>query len=77
MKNNLLEPTQINELVTERLRTIPEELVIHVGDSSLTGYSKEQLIEEVNRNSDLGKRIVAAELDFLQSLKETLINSNE
>lgn len=58
---------EIRQLVIERLRTLPSGKQIAIGSEK--SYSKEELIFAVEKDSDLGKKIIEVELEFLRSLK--------
>lgn len=59
---------EIRSLIIERLRTLSPNKEISIGSSG--SYSIEELIKEVEKGSNVGKKIVRIELEFLQSLKD-------
>lgn len=58
---------EIRQLVIERLRTLPSGKQIAIGSEK--SYSKEELISAVEEDSNLGKKIIEVELEFLRSMK--------
>lgn len=61
MEKNLI------ELVVSRLQTMPDDQEISVGAEG--NYTKNQLIQHVKKNDELGRKFVEIELHYLQSLK--------
>lgn len=59
---------EIKELVIERLKTLPEGKDISIG--SIGEYTKEQLIQHVESEDELGRKIVEVEMSFLRAFKE-------
>ena len=59
---------EIKELVIARLKTLPEGKDIYIG--SIGEYTKEQLIQHVENEDELGRKIVDVEMSFLRALKE-------
>lgn len=59
--------TNLIELVISRLRTIPDDQEISVGTEG--SYTKNQLIQHIKKDDELGKKFVEIELHYLQSLK--------
>lgn len=62
---------EIKELVIARLKTIPANKKISIG--SYGEFSKEDLIEGVNSGSEVGKKIIEVELEFLRAMKHGII----
>lgn len=62
---------EIKELVIARLETIPADKKISIG--SYGEFSKEKLIDEVKSGSEVGKKIIEVELEFLRALKQGII----
>ncbi len=58
----------VKELVIARLEEMPESHKLSVGSKG--SFTKEQLIEEVKQDSDVGKMIMKIHLDFLRSFKK-------
>jgi len=59
--------TEVKKIIIERLKTVPDEFKLVIGSHGT--FSKEQMIEEVLEDSDVGKKIVEIQLDYLRSLK--------
>lgn len=58
----------IQNLVIERLRTLPENREISIGANG--DFTKYDLIRHVEANDDVGQKIVQIEMSFLRGLKE-------
>jgi hypothetical protein len=54
------------ELVIARLDAMPENTKLSLG--SLGTFSKEELIDRVNKYDDVGKKIIEIEISFLKAL---------
>ncbi|MBU6427247.1 hypothetical protein KGQ27_03375 [Patescibacteria group bacterium] len=68
-KNNEKSLSQeIINLVVARLKTIPSNANLSVGNGK-EPMPVDQLIEEVKKQSDVGKKIVESQLYFLRSLQ--------
>lgn len=58
------------EIVIARLEVIsPEELFFSVGSDNKS-FSKDELIEEINKNTEIGKNFVKSQFEFLRALKD-------
>ncbi|KKP46667.1 MAG: hypothetical protein UR39_C0009G0024 [Candidatus Woesebacteria bacterium GW2011_GWA1_33_30] len=68
-KKQLVSNLEIRRLVVERLSVIPSNKGLSVGGNDKF-YTKDQLINEVNKGSKIGEKIVKIEMEFLQSLKD-------
>lgn len=62
------EEKEIIELVIARLQTLPEGREISIGSAG--DFTKEELIQHVQSQDEIGRKMVAVEMDFLRSLKE-------
>ena len=60
----------IKRLVIERLRKIPADKKISIGGEG--NFTAEELIQRVEKNDDVGQKIVEIQMNYLQSLKEGL-----
>lgn len=69
MSEELIE--EIKELVIARLKTIPANKKISIGNYG--EFSKEELIDGVKSGSDVGKKIIEVELEFLRAMKHGII----
>jgi len=59
--------SDIKELVIARLEVLPPNIKVSLGNMDFT---KEQLVEHVKKEDDIGKKIVEVELEFIRALKE-------
>jgi hypothetical protein len=59
---------EIIDLVVARLQNLPSNKEISIGSSG--EFTKDQLIEHVKKDDEVGKKMVAIEMDFLRSMKE-------
>ncbi len=62
---------EIKKLVIARLEAIPKNKRISIGNYG--EFSKEELIEGVKSGSEIGKKIIEVELEFLRALKQGII----
>lgn len=58
---------EIQQLVIERLKTIPPDKKISIGGEG--NFTVEELIDRVKKNDEIGQKIVEVQMNFLQSLK--------
>ena len=65
-------PEEVKELVIARLETLPENKKISIG--GFGEFSKEELIENVKSDSEVGKKIVEVEFEFINAIKEGKLN---
>jgi hypothetical protein len=56
------------ELVLARLQTLPQNTSLSIG--SVGEFSKQQLLEHVQANDEIGKKIIDVDKDYLKALKE-------
>ncbi len=59
---------EIIDLVIARLQKLPADKEMSIGSSG--EFTKDRLIEHVKKDDEVGKKIVAIEMDFLRSMKE-------
>jgi hypothetical protein len=59
---------EIIDLVVARLQNLPSNKEISIGSSG--EFTKAELIEHVKKNDEIGKKMIAIEMDFLRSMKE-------
>lgn len=64
------EQEYIKNLVKERLRAMPPEVSFSVGDFG--DFTRDQLIEEVDNNSEVGKAVIDMELTFIRKMPKLL-----
>ena len=58
----------IKELVIARLEALPSNKRISIGSEG--SFSKDELINHINKEDKIGKKIIQIEMEFLISLKE-------
>lgn len=63
----------IRKLVLARLRMLSSGRKISIGSDG--EFSKEELINRVEKNDDIGKKITQIQLEYLQSLKNGIFLS--
>ena len=61
---------EIRDLVIARLRNLSSDRKISIGGEG--EYSKEELVESVKEKNKLGDKIIAIQLNYLESLKKGL-----
>ena len=61
----------IKQLVILRLETLPSDKKISIG--SYGDFKKEELIAHVEKEDQIGKKMVEVELEFLRALKKGII----
>ncbi len=59
---------EIKNLVIARLKTLPEDKSISVGSDG--DFTKDQLIQHVEDNDEIGKKVIEVEMNFLRAVKE-------
>ena len=59
---------EIIDLVVARLQNLPSNKEISIGSSG--EFTKDQLIEHVKNDDEVGKKMVEIEMDFLRSMKD-------
>ena len=64
-------PEDIKKLVILRLETLPSDKKISIG--SYGDFKKEELIAHVEKEDEIGKKMVEVELEFLRALKKGII----
>jgi len=62
---------EIKELVIARLNNISPNKKISIG--SYGEFTKEELIEGIKAGSEVGKKIIEIELEFLRAIKQGII----
>lgn len=65
---------QIKQLVLARLHVMPPDANISVGSEG--EFTRDQLIQHVENNDDVGKKITAIEMEYLRLLKEGIFYGN-
>lgn len=62
---------EIKKVILARLETWPKNKKLSIGSKG--EFTKDQLIEEVKKDSPIGKKLIQIELEFLKALKEGAI----
>lgn len=62
---------EIKKLVIARLEVLPPDKKISIG--SFGEFSRDEIIERVEKGDNIGKKMVQIELEFLRSLKEGIL----
>ena len=57
------------EIAIERLRQTPPNVKVSFGDSRGDFMNRDEMIEQVEKNTELGKRIVKVQLEYLKAFK--------
>jgi len=66
-KNNQIDE-QVKKVVIANLQGLSPDLRMHIGSAG--EFSREELIDNVEKETDVGNKIVEIQLNFLRSLKE-------
>ncbi len=72
-KQSIISDEDIRKLVVARLRTFSGNRKLSIGSEG--EFSRDELIERVNNNDEIGKKIIDIQLQYLQSLKEGIFLS--
>ena len=59
---------EIKKIVIARLGVLPKDKKISIGGEG--NFSRDELIEHVNKDDKIGKKIMEVEMEFLRSLKQ-------
>ena len=62
---------EIKELVITRLKTMPANIKMSVGSYGI--FSKNELIESVKKENEVGKLVIEMQLKYLKSFKKGII----
>lgn len=69
---------EIKKLVIVRLDALPSNISISVGSEG--HFNKEELIKQIENDTEIGKKMIEIELEYLRKLKEGIFyasrNSN-
>ena len=65
----------IKQLVVLRLETMPANVKLSIGSHG--EFDKDELIKQVNENSEIGNKIIEIELEFLRAMKKGIIEEEE
>lgn len=64
---------EIKKIVIARLETLPKDKKISIGSAG--EFSRDDLIDLVKKNDELGKKIIQIEMEFLRSFKKGIISA--
>lgn len=70
---NKVNNEEIKKLVIARLDTIPSDVSISVGSDG--SYNKKQLIEQIEMDTEIGRKMVEIDIEYLRRLKEGILNA--
>ena len=68
MNSEVQKKEEIKELVIARLEVLPSNVSISIGSDG--SFTKQDLIMHVEKDDEIGKKIIEIELKYLQALKE-------
>lgn len=74
-----MEPKTISqkekEIIIARLEAVSPELFFSIGSDNKS-FSNKELIEEINKNTEIGNNFVKSQFEFLRALKDgSLMNT--
>ena len=64
----------LKKLVKERLEAIPQDVSFSVGEYG--DFSRDELIEEVDKGSEVGKAMIDMQVHFIQQMPKLAIKRN-
>ncbi len=62
---------EIKKLVITRLSTMPANMKLSIGNYGI--FSKDELIENVKKENEIGKLVIEMQLKYLKSFKKGII----
>ena len=65
---------QIKELVIARIRTLSDNVALSIGGEEL---KRDQLIEHVREDDEVGKELIEMQLEFLQDMASGALYENQ
>jgi len=65
---------EIKALVTARLATIPSDAILSVGSHG--EFTRDQILTEVENETEIGKKMIEMHIRYLQKLKEGIFYAN-
>ena len=68
-------PEEIKEIVLFRIESskLPENIKLSIGNLSSEPLSKEEIIEHIKKEDEIGRKIIEMEIAYLKALKEGII----
>jgi len=66
--------TEYKRLAEARLSIIPEDAVLSVG--SCGEFTRDQILKEIEEDSEVGKKMIEIQIKYLQMLKEGILYGN-
>ena len=67
-KSSRISDEEIRKLIIARLRSLPSTRKISIGNDG--EFTKDELIDRIEKKDRIGKKIIEVQLSYLQSLKE-------
>lgn len=68
ISRQLIKDEEVKKIVIARLRSLPSEIKISLGFEK--GFSKDELIKRVEKQDEVGEKIIQMQLEYLQSLRD-------
>ena len=65
---------EIIQIVKARLSTMPKEAILSIG--SYGEFKRDDLIKQVEQNTEIGKKIIDIQMHYLKMLKEGVFYDN-
>ncbi|OGG87076.1 hypothetical protein A3B87_03660 [Candidatus Kuenenbacteria bacterium RIFCSPHIGHO2_02_FULL_39_13] len=73
IKNNEFDK-DMKELVKARLNVLPKNVSVSIGQEGT--FNREELIEHVDKEDNIGQKITQVEMEFLQAIKKGELYEN-
>jgi len=64
------------QIAIERLRQTPSTVRISFGTSGVDFMNRDEMIEQVEKDTDIGKKIIKIQLEYLKSFKESIVKAD-
>jgi len=74
-ENNNKKSEEIKKLIIARLEGLPSDKTISIGCQG--DFSKDELIDSVNKGDEIGEKITEIELEYLRSIKDGIFYDKE
>lgn len=65
---------EIKKLVIARLDSLPPDISISVGSEGQ--FNKTELIKQINDDTEIGKKMIKLELEYMRKLKEGIFHAS-